>query len=315
MLFESAGAGSGLTGDGLLTPAVNTDAWVKIADWYRDTFEKGLSPRGVTPEQTDDLFINGQLAFMIGGPWAIGRYDGNPDLHYAVAPVPYFEDGKPVTPTGSWALSINPNSEQIDAARKFAEFVSLNGEGAFLSVVGQPAAAGQRRGLQDSTPSACASMTDKIGPVIDIITYELQNTAVGRPRTVGYVAFETVMNKAFSDIRNGAEAKATLDDAQGQLSASWPASSSAAGRSARRRVPPEPRAAACHPPRASSPPSASSRRRWSPSSCCGSGRPGVAVHDSLLAPGAKGLQPRELPLHLHRSGLPGQPQGHAGLSR
>ena len=60
-------------------------------------------------------------------------------------------------------------------------------------------------------------MTDKIGPVIDIITYETQNTAVGRPRTVGYVAFETVMNKAFSDIRNGAEAKAALDDAQSQL--------------------------------------------------------------------------------------------------
>ena len=34
---------------------------------------------------------------------------------------------------------------------------------------------------------------------------------------MGYVAFETVMNKAFSDIRNGAEAKAALEDAQSQL--------------------------------------------------------------------------------------------------
>lgn len=216
MIFESAGAGSGLTGDGLLTPAVNTDGWVKVADWYRDTFEKGLSPRGVTPEQTDDLFINGQLAFMIGGPWAIGRYDGNPDLHYAVAPVPYFADGKPVTPTGSWALSINPNSEKIDAARKFAEFVSLNGEGAFLSVSANPLPPVNAEAYKQYA-ERLSSMTDKIGPVIDIITYELQNTAVGRPRTVGYVAFETVMNKAFSDIRNGAEAKAALDDAQGQL--------------------------------------------------------------------------------------------------
>ena len=40
MLFESAGAGPGLTGEGLLTPAVNTDGWVEVADWYRDTFEK-----------------------------------------------------------------------------------------------------------------------------------------------------------------------------------------------------------------------------------------------------------------------------------
>ena len=91
---------------------------------------------------------------MIGGPWAIGRYDSNPDLHYAVAPVPYFDGGKPVTPTGSWALSINPHSEKIDAARKFAEFVSLERRGRLSLGQRQPAAAGQCRGLQDRTPKA-----------------------------------------------------------------------------------------------------------------------------------------------------------------
>lgn len=216
MLFESAGAGPGLTGDGLLTPAVNTDAWVEVADWYRQTFEDGLSPRGVTPEQTDDLFINGQAAFIVGGPWAIGRYDKNPDLNYGVAPVPYFEGGKPVTPTGSWAISINPHSEKIDAARKFAEFVSLDPEGAYLSVSANPLPPVNAEAYKKYA-EGMASMTDRIGPVIDIITYETQNTAVGRPRTVGFVAFETVMNKAFSDIRNGAEAKGALDDAQNQL--------------------------------------------------------------------------------------------------
>lgn len=221
MLFESAGAGSGLTGDGLLTPAVNTDAWVKVGDWYRDTFESGLSPRGVTPEQTDELFINGQLAFIVGGPWAIGRYDANPDLHYAVAPVPYFDGGKPVTPTGSWAISINPHSEKIEAARKFAEFVSLDPKGAYLSVSANPLPPVNAEAYKVYA-ERMAGMTDKIGPVIDIITYETQNTAVGRPRTKGFVAFETVMNKAFSDIRNGAEAKAALDDAQSQLERQLP---------------------------------------------------------------------------------------------
>lgn len=221
MLFESAGAGSGLTGDGLLTPAVNTDAWVKVADWYRDTFESGLSPRGVTPEQTDELFINGQLAFIVGGPWAIGRYDANPDLHYAVAPVPYFDGGKPVTPTGSWAISINPHSEKIEAARKFAEFVSLDPKGAYLSVSANPLPPVNAEAYKVYA-ERMAGMTDRIGPVIDIITYETQNTAVGRPRTKGFVAFETVMNKAFSDIRNGAESKAALDDAQSQLERQLP---------------------------------------------------------------------------------------------
>ena len=216
MLFESTGAGPGLTGEGLLSPAVNTDAWVGVADWYRNLYESGLAPRGVTPEQTDDLFINGQVAFIIGGPWAIGRYDANPDLHYGVAPVPYFQGGKSVTPTGSWALSINPNSQKIDAARKFAEFVSLNGEGAYLSVSENPLPPVNAEAYKKYA-ERMATMTDKIGPVNDIITYETKNTAVGRPRTRGYVTFQTIMNKTFSVIGNGAEAKPALDDAQRQL--------------------------------------------------------------------------------------------------
>ena len=34
-LFESSGAGSGLTGPGLLTPAVNTEKWVQTMTWAR----------------------------------------------------------------------------------------------------------------------------------------------------------------------------------------------------------------------------------------------------------------------------------------
>jgi multiple sugar transport system substrate-binding protein len=50
-----------------------------------------------------------------------------------------------------------------------------------------------------------------------IMTYELANTPVPRPRSIGFVAFETVMNKAFSDLRNGADVEATLQQAQQQL--------------------------------------------------------------------------------------------------
>jgi multiple sugar transport system substrate-binding protein len=40
---------------------------------------------------------------------------------------------------------------------------------------------------------------------------------VSRPRSIGYVAFEEVMNRAFSDIRNGADVRSTLEQAQNQL--------------------------------------------------------------------------------------------------
>ena len=216
MLFESKGAGSGLTGDDNLTPAVNTEGWIDVAKWYSALYEKGIAPRGVTPEQTDEMFINGEVAFVIGGPWAIGRYDRNPDLHYAVAPVPYFAGGKPVTPTGSWAISINPHSQKIDAARKFAEYVSLNPEGAVLSVSKNPLPPVNADAFKVYAEHMSA-MTDKIGPAIDIITYELANTAVGRPRSRGYVTFETIMNRAFSDIRNGSDPAEVLNGAEKQL--------------------------------------------------------------------------------------------------
>ena len=38
-----------------------------------------------------------------------------------------------------------------------------------------------------------------------IIENELAKNAVARPTSVGYVDFETVMNKAFADIRNGSD--------------------------------------------------------------------------------------------------------------
>jgi multiple sugar transport system substrate-binding protein len=40
---------------------------------------------------------------------------------------------------------------------------------------------------------------------------------VSRPKTVGYVEFESVMNKAFADIRNGTDPQTRLKDASAEL--------------------------------------------------------------------------------------------------
>lgn len=215
-LFESSGAGSGLTGDGLLKSDVSSEAWAKTAKWYGDLFTDGLAPRGVTPEQTDDLFFNGEVAFLVGGPWSIQRFEAAKDLDYGVAPHPYFKGGKPVTATGSWSLAINPKTTHLEAAQAFAEYATLTGEGNFLTTKNNP--------VPPTNPDAfktyadnMASLASKIGPVVDIINYELKNTAVGRPRTIGFVAFETIMNKAFADIRNGSDAAETLKAADKQI--------------------------------------------------------------------------------------------------
>jgi multiple sugar transport system substrate-binding protein len=50
-----------------------------------------------------------------------------------------------------------------------------------------------------------------------IMTYELRDTAISRPLSAGYVAFEEVMNRVFGDLRNGADVVPTLQDAEREL--------------------------------------------------------------------------------------------------
>ena len=55
----------------------------------------------------------------------------------------------------------------------------------------------------------------------EIMSYETSNTEVNRVSTIGYIEFETILNQAFSDIRNGADAKTALDKASDDLTTAW----------------------------------------------------------------------------------------------
>ncbi len=216
-LFASAGAGTGLTGDGNLKPDVAGQAWIRMAQWYGALFKDGLSPRGVTPEQTPDLFANGEVAYFVGGPWNFPKFDDAKDLSYAVAPVPYVAGGKPATPTDSWALGINPYAAHKDMAIKFARFLTLDAEGNWLTVENNPLIPTNKEAYRRYL-DGIAKMGGAVGPAArDIISYELAHTAVQRPRSVAYVTFEDVMNRAFSDIRDGADPGRTMDQAQSRL--------------------------------------------------------------------------------------------------
>jgi multiple sugar transport system substrate-binding protein len=224
-LFESSGAGSGLTGGDLLTPAIDTDKWIQTAKWYADTFESGLSPRGIDASQTDTMFGSGDIAFFVGGSWAIPRWLKSGLKDFGVAPMPYFAGGKPVTPTGAWSWAVNPHSAHKDMANKFLQFATLTAKGSALTVENFPLPPANPGGFEifskkfiDNAPEGLKQQYEQI---MNITSYELKNTAIVRPRTVGYVAFETVINQAFSDIRNGGDVGETLSAAQKQLSSSF----------------------------------------------------------------------------------------------
>ncbi|HEY4388222.1 MAG TPA: extracellular solute-binding protein [Ktedonobacteraceae bacterium] len=222
-LFESAGGGSGLTGEKLLTPDVTNPGWIKAATFYGQTFAEKVSARGIPADQVTPLFSNGQLAFFIGGPWQLGTFENTKGLNFGVAAHPYFEGGKAVTPTGSWSWGINPHSPHQEAALKFLEYASLDPIGC--------AQANSTNGVVGGIPANIKSLDSYFTSSIfqvpsakggsDLLKYELQNTAIIRPRTIGYIQFEDIIGTAFEDIRNGSNVEQRLQKASTDLSAAF----------------------------------------------------------------------------------------------
>lgn len=64
----------------------------------------------------------------------------------------------------------------------------------------------------------CSEVPETGADAQKIMAYELRDTAVSRPLSAGFVAFEEVMNRTFGDLRNGADVTATLEEAQRELS-------------------------------------------------------------------------------------------------
>jgi multiple sugar transport system substrate-binding protein len=216
-LYVSNGAGVGLDGPGMLTPAITSQKWIETTDWYGKLFSAGLAPRGIPPEQMPPLFAAGQLAYMVAGPWNMGLFFHTPDLKFGMAAMPYFAGGKPSTPTDSWSIGVSPYSEHKDAAIAFAKFMTLDDAGALMSTEKLPLPPANKAAFEAYLKRMAQQGGEVLAGYDTLVRYELANTAVHRPRTVGWVNFEQIMNKAFSDVRNGADAANTLKTADEAL--------------------------------------------------------------------------------------------------
>ncbi|MEU6714358.1 sugar ABC transporter substrate-binding protein [Nonomuraea sp. NPDC046802] len=216
-MLASAGAGDGLTGPGGLTPAVDNPGWKRVMDWYQGLHTSRLAPLGIGPEQMPDVFSSGQLAFFVGGPGRIGKFSGTKGLNFGVAPHPYFAGGKPATPTDSWGVGVSAYSSHPQQARAFARFLSLDSAGALATTGKQTLPPVNKVAFDRYIEKTVSGAGESVTGYEALLTHEMDTTAHHRPRTVGYVDFETTINKTFSDIRNGAKVSESLRDAQEQL--------------------------------------------------------------------------------------------------
>ena len=213
------GGSVGATGDKNLTPDFTSEQWVKAFTWYGDLFKQGIAPRGMKPEESDPAFVAGRAAYTVEGPWLIPQL-GESKVDWGIAPQPVFQGGKPTTPTGSWSLAMNPFSKQKEAAAIFMKWMSIDEGGGYIKYRSDPELAASTEGKKIYFQKSVFSSPEgkKAATIID---YETANTAVNRVQTIGYIEFETILNQAFADIRNGADPKTSLDNASAQLTTAW----------------------------------------------------------------------------------------------
>lgn len=221
-LVESAGGGSGVTGDDLLTADINNDGWVSAMDWYSSLFEDGISPRGVATEQMPALFATGQATYIVSGPWQIGVNKGEtPAVNYGVAANPIWEGGQGAMSTGSWNLGINPATDNLEASKTLVKFLGLTKTGNSAAA----AATGTSPTFNDSFDEFLGGLDARDGEhtagLAQLTSDQLNNIAVNRPNSPGFTQMADVTGRAFEDIRNGQDVKATLDTAQTELQGLW----------------------------------------------------------------------------------------------
>jgi ABC-type glycerol-3-phosphate transport system substrate-binding protein len=203
-LGVSAGGGNGLSGDQQDQPDFSNQGWQKALTFYRELFETGLSPRGVTSDKSNAIFAGGKAGFIVSGPWTVSNAVKG-KLPFGVAPAPVFEGGEPATSTDSWAMAVSAKTTKQAAAKTFVECVNLTREGNQKSIE-----VAQITPTQKDAYAAFAKQFEQSGGtatkgLAGLMEFELKNTAVHRPPVVGYTVFETEAEKMFSDVRNGAD--------------------------------------------------------------------------------------------------------------
>lgn len=197
--------------DGLVTDGyLNSENWFRAAGFYRDLFnDLAVSPKGVTSEESNELFASGGAAMYLGTVGQLPTFVGREGLNFGVAAHPYFADGRVATPTGSWHVGVSAFSEHKELAGEFVHFFTGSSEGnqlwydnygdfpAFQELLGYIETAEEFDEFTNNSYRLAA--------------YESRNTAVPRPLTPGWLEFEDILSTTLEDIRNGDDPESALN--------------------------------------------------------------------------------------------------------
>lgn len=198
----------GFTVSGIL----DSPEWIKALKFYKNTFDSGVSLRGVSADEVGNNFRAGKVIFLIGGTWNQASADAAGFKSIAYSPCPTFKgyEGKVATPTGSWHFGLSAFSKHKDEAAEFIKYMSLgDGNTQWLAANGDIPAT--QKGIDNINNLSDAP------EYLKIAAYEAAHTAVPRPVTPGYSEYETTVNAMLEDIRNGADVESSVKNTIDQI--------------------------------------------------------------------------------------------------
>ena len=96
--------------------------------WYDDMIASGLYSQmalGLNSDQVIDMFANGEVAMMHGGPWNIAMIEQkNPELNYDIFGLSDNSGNRVLPGAVNVGLSVSTTSEHKDACRAFIEYMA-----------------------------------------------------------------------------------------------------------------------------------------------------------------------------------------------
>lgn len=207
-LGQSLG-GVALSPDGFKASGfIDGPAFVEAYTWMQRLYSDWkVSPQGqFDPNIPVEMFGNGKVAMLVAGTFSVATLQQRfPNLDFGIAPMPYFEKGKPVTPTGAWHFAINPRTRNQSQTLTFLrDFMTEELHSLWFKLRPYPPVL---KSIWDAEKATFDS------DMWRIVRHELDNTAQPRPATPGFREYEDLVRVALRDIQTGADVKAALSGA------------------------------------------------------------------------------------------------------
>lgn len=182
------------TATGVLDGPASRKAMGRVQAW----FERGY----VDPNVDDAAFLQGRVPLSWVGHWEYPRYAGRFGDDLVLVPLPDFGTGTR-TGQGSWSWGVTTSCRHPDRAVRFLEFL-LRPE--------EVLAMAKSNGAVPATRTAIARspLYQRGGPLRLFVDQLEGGFAVPRPRTPAYPVITSAFQRAFLDIRHGADVGQSL---------------------------------------------------------------------------------------------------------